>query len=67
MEQFKNELRQLLTRYPQVKSVSFDVTETITKDTQPVATAQTVPTVSPPASAGLSATLEHLKSLGGKV
>lgn len=30
MEQFKIELRQLLQRYPQVKSVSFDVTETIT-------------------------------------
>jgi hypothetical protein len=34
MEQFKAELKVLLSRYPQVKSVSFDVTETITANTQ---------------------------------
>jgi hypothetical protein len=33
MDNFRNELKALLVRYPQVKSVSFDCTETITAST----------------------------------
>ena len=33
MENFKRELRDLLTRYPQVESVTYKTAETITKDT----------------------------------
>lgn len=34
MDTFKVELKALLSKYPQVKSVSFDVTETMTSSTQ---------------------------------
>lgn len=32
MDQFRKELRDLLTRYPQVESVTYKTTETLTKD-----------------------------------
>lgn len=33
MENFKRELQELLRKYPQVKKVSFDVTESVSLDT----------------------------------
>lgn len=33
MDTFRKELKELLTRYPQVESITYNVAETITKDT----------------------------------
>lgn len=63
MENFKNDLKVLLSKYPQVKSVSFDITETVTLQSLSPITGQLSASLGPKPVGGFSvdAMMDHLK------
>lgn len=64
MDSFKRELRDLLTRYPQVESVTYKTAETITKDTFLDSEKPTSQVETPGVASTVLSALEQLKRVG---